>query len=221
MNVRELIGYIPWIYSMPNADKAQMFGYLKDENCFKAKTGFATADRSHERFLYAMPHECLWNGYVWPYATSQTISSVISLLKNYDQSVITNDDLYSFIHTYAKMHYTVDVKGEHSFIDEVMHPDKFVWSSREELRALGWNPKKGGYERGKDYNHSTFIDLVLRGLIGIDITAQTLSVKPRVIGKWKWFKIENLCYKNRMYNIYYDEEGTKYDKGKGLIIEAI
>ena len=221
MNVRELIGYNPWVYAMPDADKADMFKYLKDENCFKAKTGFSTADKSHERYLYDMPHECLWNGYVWPFATSQVINSVISLMNNYEQSVITNDDLYDFIRTYAEMHYTVDEKGRHSFIDEVMHPDRHVWSSREALKALGWKTEKGGYERGKDYNHSTFIDLVLRGLIGIDVTAPTLTVQPRINGIWKWFKVENLNFKNATYNIYYDEDGTKYGKGVGLTIERV
>lgn len=221
MNVRELIGYNPWIYCMPDAAKASMFKYLKDDKCFKANTGFATADMSHQRFLYDMPHECLWNGYVWPFATSQTISGIISLLNGYEQSVITNNDLYDFIRTYADMHYVVDEKGKHSFIDEVMYPDKLVWSSREKLKALGWRADKGGYERGKDYNHSTFIDLVLRGLIGIDITSQTLVVKPRIVGIWKWFKVENLSYKNVIYNIYYDEDGTKYGKGRGIVIERV
>ena len=221
MNVRELIGYNPWVYSMPDADKATMFKYLKDEKCFKAITGFSTADKSHERYLYDMPHECLWNGYVWPFATSQTINAVISLLNNYEQSVITNEDLYSFIRTYADMHYTVDEKGKHSFIDEVMRPDEHIWSSREELKALGWREHKGGYERGKDYNHSTFIDLVLRGLVGIDVTAPTLTVKPRIAGIWKWFKVENINFKNATYNIYYDEDGTKYGKGVGLTVERV
>ena len=219
MNVRELIGYIPWIYAMPDQDKAKAFALLKDEECFKAETGFATADKSHERFLYERPHECLWNGYVWPFATSQTINAVISLLNNYEETVISDRDLYDFIYTYAKMHYTVDERGRHSFIDEVMYPDKPIWSSREELKALGWKPIKGGYERGKDYNHSTFIDLVIRGLVGVDINADTLSVKPRVAGIWKWFSLENLTYKNKVYNIYYDEDGTRYGKGCGITVE--
>lgn len=219
MNVRELIGYIPWIYSMPSSGKEEAFKYLKDENVFKAKTGFATADKSHPRYLYVVPHECLWNGYVWPYATSQTLNAVISLLEHYDQDVITNADLYDFIKTYAEMHYIEDEKGKHSFIDEEMRPDAPVWQTRELLKSMNWPLVKGGYERGKDYNHSTFIDLVLRGLIGIDASAQTLVVKPRVIGVWKWFKVENLTFRRQTYDIYYDEDGTKYGKGKGLIIE--
>lgn len=219
MNCPELIAYNLWAYNLPSEDKAYMFNYLKDEAVFKGKTGFTTADKSHPRYLYAYPHECLWNGYVWPYATSQAINGVISLLNNYNQTVINNNDLYNFIKTYANMHYIEKDGKTINWIDEVMHPDKLEWTSRTILKNLGWLKNKGGYERGKDYNHSTFIDLVLRGLIGIDVNATTLTVNPRVKGIWKWFKIENLTFKKKTYTIYYDEDGCKFNKGVGVIIE--
>ena len=96
---------------MPDADKTEAFKYLKDENVFLGKMGFRTADKSHPRYLYEHPHECLWNGYVWPFATSQAITAVISLLDNYEQNVIDNNDLYGFIKTYAKMHYRKSLCG--------------------------------------------------------------------------------------------------------------
>ena len=100
-----------------------------------------------------------------------------------------------------------------------MYPDRRVWSAREILKGWGWQPNKGGYERGKDYNHSTFIDLVIRGLIGVDITADSLTLKPRTIGIWKWFKLENLSFKGDRYTVYYDEDGSHFGKGSGVVIE--
>ena len=49
--------------------------------------------------------------------------------------------------------------------------DEGTWISRSILnrwRAEGKNIEeiKGGRERGKDYNHSTFVDLIISGLIG-------------------------------------------------------
>ena len=61
----------------------------------------------------------------------------------------------------------------------------------------------------------------MRGLIGIDVNAQTLTVNPRIKGIWKWFKVTNVTFKKQSYTIYYDEDGTKYNKGVGLIIEKI
>ena len=107
-----------------------------------------------------------------------------------------------------------------NFIDEMMHPFKFEWSTREYLLQHTWPIYKAGYERGKDYNHSSFIDLIIRGLCGVDVNADVLTVKPRVKGIWKWFKLE-IPFKNKLYNIYYDEDGTYFNKGKGITIELV
>lgn len=223
MNARELIGYIPFTYGIEDEDKLSALKYLKDKKVFAAKTGFATADMSNPRFLYhVLDHECLWNGYVWPYATSQTINAVKAVILRYGEGVLTNEDLYSFILTYANMHYRTREDGKTvNWIDEMMHPEKREWTTREILKNWNWREDKGGYERGKDYNHSSFCDLVLRCLIGIDDTANTLTVNPAVLDIWKWFKVENLTFKKQSYNIYYDSDGTKFNRGKGVVIEKI
>ena len=41
------------------------------------------------------------------------------------------------------------------------NPIKKNWEGK------GWSKDKGGVERGKDYNHSGFCDLVLSDLLGI------------------------------------------------------
>ena len=104
-------------------------------------------------------------------------------------------------------------------IDEVMLPNAHIWDAHEWLKGTDYPLHCGGPDRGKDYNHSTFIDLVLRGLCGVDERTETLTVKPRVAGIWKWFKIENLTYRKRTNTVYYDEDGTVFGKGKGIIIE--
>lgn len=220
-NVLELMSYAPWMYSMPDSGKEFVFSYLKDPKVFKAKTGLTTADQSHPRYLYPVSHKaCCWNGLVWPFATSMVINSVIELLDKYNQKVISDKDLYDIVDSYAKMHFLYENGKKINFIDEVMLPDEYVWSAREHLKKKGDIPKEwGGAQRGKDYNHSTFIDCVLRGLCGIKVGGEKLELKPRVKGIWKWFKIENLTYKKNTYTVYYDEDGTIFNKGKGVIIE--
>jgi trigger factor len=61
----------------------------------------------------------------------------------------------------------------------------------------------------------------LGDIANIDVNAETLVVQPRIQGIWKWFKVENLTYKKAHYNIYYDEDGTTYHKGIGLIVENL
>lgn len=219
-NVREEIGYIPFVYGMYEPGDEQSFRYLFDESVFATPYGIATADKSNKRYLFDWNHECLWNGYIWPFATSQTITAFINVLAEQgEHGCITKSNLYRLISDYAAMHRLIENGRSVPWIDEVMSPLDGSWSSRNILRADGWKPGRGGYERGKDYNHSTFIDLVIRGLIGVDIFSDELTVRPNITGIWKYFSVENLTCRGRTYNIYYDEDGTRFNKGKGIIIE--
>lgn len=222
LDAKELVGYIPWAFNMPDKGKEEVFKLLKDEKTFKGTTGFTTADISNPRFMYPVHKACCWNGKVWPYATSYVINAVIELLDNYDQNVLTEKDLYEFIEQYAKMHYLYCEDGNRiNFIDEVMLPFRHIWHAHELLKINGCPEIYGGPDRGRDYNHSTYIDLVIRGLCGIKLNGDELIVKPKIKGIWKWFKLENLSIRKQTYNIYYDEDGSKFNKGKGVIIERI
>lgn len=210
-NAKEVIGYIPWAYKLAPQGFDKAFEELKKEDGFKCEYGIMTAEKRHPRFLYECEHECLWNGYVWPFATSQVIDAVISLLNNYEQNTLDNNDLYELIATYAKSHYMTNEDGKKvCWIDEVRHPLKDDWSSRTILKDWGWLPDKGGFERGKDYNHSTFCNLVIEGLLGIKSVDGKVTVNPRVFDKWNYFKIENLHIAGNEYEITYDKDGSHY-----------
>ena len=216
-DVREIMGYFPWAFNLPSEGMEKCFEFLKNEKIFKAKTGFTTADMSHSRFLFYQRTACTWNGNIWPYATSYVITAVIELLNNYSQNTVSEKDLYDFVKAYAEMHYSMEDGKKINFIDEVMKPFEYVWSVREAVKN-GYNLTGGG-NRGRDYNHSTFIDLVLRGLCGIEIANDELCINPKIKGIWKWFKIENLTYRKETYTVYYDEDGSVFGKGNGVIIE--
>lgn len=216
-DAREIMGYLPYAYSIPPKDRCAPLKYLKDESVFSAPMGFATADMSNPRFLYYTDRDCVWNGHVWPFATSYTVNAVIEALESYPDSDLSCSDLLGFIKKYAEMHYSYEDGRKINFIDEVMEHDRLSWFAREKGKRGYVIP--GGQERGKDYNHSTFIDLVLRGLCGIGTEGDALTVKPRVKGLWKWFKIENLTVRKNTYTVYYDEDGTHFGKGVGVSLE--
>lgn len=93
--------------------------------------------------------EKLWNGYIWPFATSQTLKAVGNLLHNYNQEIITKEDFYEMLHKYAVSQHRKDEHGNvKPWIDEVIDPHSGQWSSRDYLKERGWI--KGGYERGKN-----------------------------------------------------------------------
>src|SRR5262249_8161457 len=75
-NVREEIGFIPWYFNMPDSQYTVAWKYLTDIKTFCAPFGITTADRSHPRFRMHGCCNCEWDGAVWPFATSQTLTAM-------------------------------------------------------------------------------------------------------------------------------------------------
>ena len=161
-NVREQIGYVPWIYGLPTAGKDDCFKNLFDEDCFLGKYGLRTADASHPEYNKPFDHECLWNGPVWPFATAQTLTAVIAYLHAESQPKITKDDFMRLLLQFAYSHRDTDGTP---CLDENMDPDTGIWLAREIMR--NWNRPGKDPTRGQHYNHSSFIDLVMTGVCGI------------------------------------------------------
>ena len=215
---RELIGYLPWCFDIPDERHDAALAHLTNEGGFRTPVGLATAEQRDPRFLYEADHECLWNGYVWPFATSQTLNALLA------RSRREGGEPYSklfveFLLDYSRQH-VIEKDGKClSWIDEVMHPYRREWTSRTLLEEWGWRADKGGYERGKDYNHSTFCDLVISGIVGVTPTEDGFTVTPRIPEDWTYFRLDNLSFRGELYSVIYDKDGTKYGEGTGIIIK--
>lgn len=215
---RELIGYIPFMFDIPAADRYDCFNLLTDENVFFSEYGLTTVEQCSARYLYEANHENLWNGYIWPFATSQTLTALKNAAQKSENEKFKSD-FYMLMHQYAKMHKrTNDDHEEICWIDEVLDPRNADWSSRTILKNRGWPEQKGGYERGKDYNHSTFCDLVISGLVGINTDGPEIEIKPLAPKTWEYFKLSRVKIRGEEYEITYDKTGKKYSKGVGLVI---
>ncbi len=218
-NTREEMGFIPWYFNLPDEGYEIAFEQLKEEEGFAGRYGITTAEKRHPRYRFAVDHECLWNGPVWPFATSQTLGAVINLLNNYHQSVFTKEDFFRLLKQYAASQCLSNQNGRAvPWIDENLDPDTGEWLARSILKGKNWPESKGGYERGKDYNHSTFCDLVITGLLGIRTDGNKLHVSPLIPDDWNYFRLENLNFRGTSYTITYDKTGNFYHRGKGLSI---
>lgn len=194
-NVREQIGYIPWIYGIPDEGKDGCFRYLLDKNCFLAPYGLRTADVTHPEYNKPIDHECLWNGPVWPFATSQTLTALIEYLQTSEQPTVTADDFMSLFLTYAYSHRDTDGTP---WLDENMDPDTGIWLAREILRG------RKDYDiedRGRHYNHSSFIDLVMTGICGIRPSSDSkLTVRPLGVSL-DFFSASDIKYHGRLLSV--------------------
>ncbi len=202
-NVKEEIGFIPWYFNMPDSNYNIAWKQLMDPKVFNAPLGITTADRSHPQFRSHGVGTCEWDGAVWPFATSQTLTAMANLLNNYQQDFVHDSDYFKQLQTYVESQYW---RGR-PFIGEYLDEKTGYWLM-------------GEVERSRYYNHSTFNDLVITGLVGLRPREDNvIEVRPLLpANKWKWFCLDNVLYHNKIITIIWDEDGTKYKKGKGLTV---
>ncbi|HUC82219.1 MAG TPA: glycosyl hydrolase family 65 protein [Flavisolibacter sp.] len=208
-DAKEAIGFIPWYFNLPAADKkyADQWSELIDTFGFNAPWGITTAERRHPLFrTHGSGHGCEWDGAVWPYATTQTLKGLSNLLNNYTY--------------HAKMSPAV-------FYDEL---HKYAWSHQKKgLPYLGeyqdettgeW--LKGDNPRSSYYNHSGFADLIINDLIGLKPREDNvLEISPLIPkGAWDWFLLDKVPYHGRLLTIRWDKDGKRYGKGAGFFVYA-
>lgn len=202
----EELGYIPWMFNIPPLGREFVFDHLRDKEIFDAPVGITTADMREKRFLYEADHECLWNGYVWPFATSQTLKAMINVIGDYGGEKYKKD-FYYHLKKYAVSHYDVKENGEKiPWIDEVLHPFRQEWTSVTYLKEHNFPKPMGPEKRGQYYNHSSFCDLIISGLCGVTVQNGKVKVKPIVPEEWEWFKLSDVYVGDKRYNIIYDKK---------------
>ncbi len=227
VNVRELHGYTPWYFNLPPQDKGYEVAWkqLMDPKGFYAPFGPTVAEQRHPDFKISYTgHECQWNGPSWPFATAVTLTALANVLNNYPQDAISVSDYFETLKIYTKSHRLKKMDGTLvPWIDENLNPYTGDWIARTRLKQWKngtWDESKGGTERGKDYNHSSYCDLIITGLVGLrPQTDDKIVVNPLIPEQtWDYFCLDGVPYHGRILTIFYDKTGKRYGKGKGLHI---
>ncbi|HRZ37391.1 MAG TPA: hypothetical protein P5534_13645 [Candidatus Paceibacterota bacterium] len=248
-DVRELHGYTPWYFNLPEPAMSVAWRELMDPTGFYAPFGPTTAEQRHPSFAVAYAgHECQWNGPSWPLATSVTLTALANLLNRDSQDIIGKADYWKTFQCYLRSHRfrqlppqpaereitgalsetdaarpsalndggaRLDrIETRQPWIDENLNPYSGDWIARTLLKQRRQPPD----ERGKDYNHSTFCDLVITGLVGLRPRPDDIiEVNPLVPeGTWDYFCLDGVRYHGRTLTILYDRTGTRYRRGAGL-----
>lgn len=136
-----------------------------------------------------------------------------NLLLDCEQCYVNKSDYYRLLHQYAACQYIEENGEKRPFIDENLDPFTGRWLARDILHAWGREDK----DRGRDYNHSAFCDLVLSGLAGIRFAEDRLTAEP-LFGEedLAWFCADGIRHKDRYFTLLWDRDGTHYGKGRGL-----
>lgn len=201
-NVREFIGFLPWYFNMPMPAKCDSaWLQLADEKGFSAPFGMTTAERRHPEFRTRGVGKCEWDGAVWPFATSQVLTAMANFMNNYPQKTASDSVYFSHLEKLVQSQSYRGLPYVGEYLDEVTG----YWL-------------KGDQERSRYYNHSTFNDLIITGLVGLRPRADNIiEINPLLPeGKWDWFCLDNVLYHGHNLTIIWDKNGDKYHLGKGF-----
>ncbi|SEN16795.1 Trehalase [Actinacidiphila rubida] len=200
----ELAGYVPWSVGLPDARFDGSWRNLTDPGKFAGTHGLRTIYPTSPYYLVqhrtpgASPGECEWNGPSWPFQTSQVLTGLANLLDDRPQTAIGSADYVALLHQYAAQ----QRKDGRPYVAENLNPDTGQW--------IADFP-----DRSEHYNHSTFADLVISGLLGLrPSSGDTLRVRPLIPGDWDYFALQNVTYHGRRVSVVYDRDGTHYPLGR-------
>src|SRR5581483_8601169 len=175
-------------------------------------TGSASLDRisanpyfDFQAFPATQNHDdsscCHWDGVSWPYDTSMILTGLANLLQDYPaQTYVTKQTYDTLLSQFA----TLQHKNGVPYIAEAANGDTGEWVY-------------DASDFSEHYNHSSFVDLVLTGLLGVKPQANdTVQLKPLVPDTWSYFAVQNLPYHGHLLSIIWDQTGTHYNAGSGL-----
>jgi hypothetical protein len=219
---RELVGYVPWAFELPSHDDsasskayAEAWSHLLSPDQLAGSHGLRTVEPSYARYLTQYRYdqatgrpECQWNGPSWPFQTSQALTGLANLLDDYPSSAISKADYLRLLRQYTNQHFLSPGKPD---IEEDYNPDT--------------GAPIVGLPRSHHYFHSTYIDLILSGLIGIRPRADNVleldplvPVQPGTNQRIRYFALQDLAYHHHDISVFYDEDGSRYHIGAGLSI---
>ena len=208
-DAREAIGFLPWRFGLAPAEYAPAWKQLTDSDGFRAPRGLTTAERRHPQFRTHGTGTCEWDGAVWPFASSQTLDALQNFLRSDDvpkaSRPVSKRDFFEQLLVYAEAHQRDGVAYLGEYYDETTG------------KWLITGPKE---RRSRYYNHSTFADLVIRGLTGIVPRADDVLVVDPLLPEdgWDWFCLDGVPYHGRLVTIVWDRDGRRFDRGAGLSV---
>jgi hypothetical protein len=204
-NVREAIGYIPWYFNLPAVGSKYDVAWqqLTDEKGFSAPYGLTTAERRHPEFRSHGVGKCEWDGAIWPFATSQTLTALANYLEMRNEDVIPQSTFFRQMQLYVESQHH---RGR-PYIGEYLDETNGAWLM-------------GDRERSRYYNHSTFNDLMITGICGLRPQADgSIVVNPLVPeDTWDYFCLDGVSYRGHVLTIIWDKDGQRYHQGSGLTV---
>ena len=242
--VRELASLTsPWLFSVVPTTNASAYAHswdtAFDEDGLGGPNGLRTAEKRHPGY-YCDAGCCSWSGPVWPYESSKAISAAINVLNNYpDVTTIDGGRFWDMLFDYTAMHttkwrvmasrstfyrnltqspvaeYLMDGLGELWVGENGCGDEK--WTVQKGLTGPAWTDRA---TEGYRYNHATFMDLVLSGVVGLQpMHNGSVIVNPLVPATiLPWWCADGVELHGKIISVVFDTDGSHYKRGTGLMV---
>ena len=233
--VKEVIGVYPFYFSMfANGQERPFVDAWKsilDPSEFWTAWPVASVTKrcpaysQNELFHGKKATVCMWNGPTWPHANSIVLSAMAATLRDYPQSPVSPRDFQDLLMSFTKAQF-LDGDLAYPWTGEFYNGESSAWRTGE-----------------RDYNHSTYMDIVIADLAGLRPRSDdAIEVRPAIDASMPSFAIDGIRYHNhdvtiawnppndeaeppdglRGYRVYIDGELRHHvaDEASGALIEA-
>ena len=203
--VREAIGYIPWYFNIPDIDHKYDAAWqqVNDPQGFSAPYGLTTAERRHPEFRSHGVGTCEWDGAIWPFATSQTLTAMANYIHSTPDAIVSDTTFFRQMELYVESQHH---RGR-PYIGEYLNETNGAWLM-------------GDRERSRYYNHSTFNDLIITGIVGLRPQSdESILIQPLIPEEqWAYFCLDGLSYRGHTLTVIWDKDGQRYHQGSGFTL---
>lgn len=185
--VKEIVGVYPFYFAMfdPATDSPCFDAWQSLVNPAELWTSWPVASASKQcpaysqdvRFNGKTVGGCMWNGPTWPHANSIVLSAMAETLRERPQGPLTIAKFHELLRSYTNAQF-LRQELQFPWTGEYYNGDTGEWRTDE-----------------RDYNHSTFLDILIADLAGVrPLSGDRLEIRPLIEDHTPGFLIDGVRY---------------------------
>jgi hypothetical protein len=199
---KEIVGLYPFYFDLPPKDKGYEAAWDRVFDPAQFWTPWPLASVARDSPAYSQNgwpvgpggSGCMWNGPTWPHANSLVMSAMANVLRHYGPSAVTRRNLLDLFTSFTHAQYK-NSDPKLPWTGEFYNGDTGEWKTPQ-----------------RDYNHSTWIDPLIRDLIGLvprnDNTLEIDSLLPD--NSWTHYILDGQAYRGHDVTVAWDQKGRHF-----------
>jgi hypothetical protein len=188
--VKEIVGVYPFYFSMfeglDGTPYTAAWRAILDRDQFWTPWPIASVSKECPAYSQDVTFNgkevggCMWNGPTWPHANSIVLSAMAATLREYPHSPLRIADLFGLFRSYTQVQF-------------YRHDIEYPWTGEY------YNGETGEWRTDqRDYNHSTYIDILITDIAGLRPRADdVIELHPLIDPSMGPFIIDGIRYHNR------------------------